>query len=291
MIWPEQRRIVPDPLRAGAVQAQDGRRLAYMEYGSTTGEPVVLIPGAASGAFMAFGGSALLEHDVRLISVDRPGLGGSDPDASKSFESVASDIGDLIDALVGRPVPVVANSQGAPFGIATALSGAATRLVLVSPSDEVAFPATTGLLHPHLRQLVGTVGASASGEAVAMFESFTATSFFDMVMANPAPADEDVYDDPGFRDRFLAVVRAGFRQGARGYAQDTALAMAPWGLDLAELPVPVDILVGRDDEVHSPDRGELLAGRMANAARTVIDDAGSALLWSHPGLVVDRLLR
>jgi pimeloyl-ACP methyl ester carboxylesterase len=81
------------------------------------------VPGAASGSLMRFGEELLDGRDLRLLSVDRPGLGSSDADEGKTLASVGDDLHRLA-ATLGGPVPVVANSQGAPFALAvTAVFG------------------------------------------------------------------------------------------------------------------------------------------------------------------------
>lgn len=269
---------------------RDGRFLAFAEYGVPDGRPVLFVPGAASGRSMAFGGDLLETEDVRLISFDRPGLGRSDnapPHAPKTFASVAADAAELVEHLVGAPIPVVANSQGAPFGIAIALGGTASRLVLVSPSDEVAFPEVHAQLPDDVRSFVSAVGEATDPEA--LFTSFTPASFFEMVMSHPSPTDAAVYEDADFRERFRRAVEEAFAGGPAGYARDTALAMSPWGLDLAAVRVPVHILFGAEDESHSPDRGEALAARFGRAVRSVVPGAGGSLLWADPRRVLQAV--
>jgi pimeloyl-ACP methyl ester carboxylesterase len=261
--------------------------LSFAEYGDPDGSPAVFVPGAASGASMAFGGGVLVDRGIRLISFDRPGLGASESDPEKSVLSVGADTAELIDALIGRAVPVIANSQGAPFAIAAALQGAATRLILASPSDEVAFPAVTEQLPAHFQQLVASVNQGSALEAEQLFAPYTADSFFDMVMSDPVPSDVAVYSDASFRDRFRRVVQEAFAQGPLGYARDTALAMSPWRLDLHSVHVPVHILYGEDDDSHSPDQGEILASRFANASRVIVRRVGGSLLWACPDIVLD----
>lgn len=282
--------FIPEPITRGSVPVGVGRSLAYAEYGCGTGTPVLFIAGAASGALMSFGGPGLERLGIRLISVDRPGLGASSPHAEKTLESVGADLTALVADLVGHPLPIVANSQGAPFAIAAALAGAASRLILVSPSDEVAFPAVTEQLPASMRQLVHAVTAVPAGDALKMFASFTASSFFEMVLGHPAGADVPVYGDSSFRARFRAVVEAGFSQGSLGYAQDTVLAMSRWNIDLSALRVSVDVLFGAEDTVHSPDRGKILASRFPSATRRVVPGLGGSLLWARPELAFDLCL-
>jgi uncharacterized OsmC-like protein len=138
----------------------DGRTLAHRAYGPAGGAPLLFVPGVASGSLMRVGEELLDGRGLRLLSVGRPGLGSSDADAGKTLASVGDDLHRLA-ATLGGPVPVVANSEGAPFALAATLAGAASRLVLVSPVDEVAHRATTALLPEALpealRELFGAM--------------------------------------------------------------------------------------------------------------------------------------
>jgi len=186
-------------------------------------------------------------------------------------------------------VPVVANSQGAPFALAAALAGAASRIVLVSPVDEVAHPAATALLPEPVRALVGAVAADPE-EAAARFAAFSAESLFEFVLGDHRPSDAAVFGDPDFRALFRAALDEGFRQGPGGYARDTVLAMLPWRLDLDAIDVPVTVAFGTDDTSHSADLGVTLAARLPEAERIVVPGVGGSLLWAHPGLALDAAL-
>jgi pimeloyl-ACP methyl ester carboxylesterase len=266
----------------------DGRTLAFRGYGHEGGVPVLFVPGAASGSLMRFGEELLDGRGLQLLSVDRPGLGGSDADRDKSLVSVGDDLRRLT-ATLGGPVPVVANSQGAPFALAAALAGAVSRLVLVSPVDEVAHPPTTALLPEPVRELVAAVAASPD-EAVARFAEFSAESLFDFVLGDHPSSDTAVFGDPDFRALFRAALDEGFRRGPDGYARDTVLAMLPWRLDLDAIDVPVTVLFGADDASHSPDLGAILAARIPTAERIVVPGVGGSLLWARPEPVLDAAL-
>jgi pimeloyl-ACP methyl ester carboxylesterase len=67
-----------------AIVLRDGRQLAYRRYGPADGAPLLFMPGAGCGRLMTFGGAALADHQIQLISVDRPGLGASSPDPLKT---------------------------------------------------------------------------------------------------------------------------------------------------------------------------------------------------------------
>ena len=267
---------------------RQGRRIAYTAYGPASGTPVLFIAGAGCGRRMAFGLEQLDARGVRLISIDRPGIGASDPDPDKTFDSVAADFAAAIDAVAGHPVPVVANSQGAPFGLALAATGCVSHLVLVSPIDDLGHPAVGALLPDAHRAFVAAVAADPDG-AMRDLARYTPTALFDMMMADYPDCDRAVYDDPGFRAMLRTALSDGFARGPAGYARDTLLATCPWPLHLMAPGVGVQVMFGSDDAVHSPDLGATLTDRIPGAARTVVADVGGSLLWAQPSTVLSAL--
>lgn len=265
-----------------------GRRLAYTAYGPTSGTPVLFIPGAGCGRRMAFGLDRLADHGIRLISVDRPGLGASDPDQDKTLDSVAADLAALIDIVVGHAVPVVANSQGAPFGLALSTTGRVSGLLLASPIDDLGHPAVSALLpEPHREFVTGI--AEDPDAAMQELSGYTATMLFDMVMADYPASDEAVYDESGFRTMLRSALADGFAHGPAGYARDTVLATSPWPSHLMHPGVDVGVYFGSDDRVHSPDLGATLTARIPDATRAVLPGVGGSLLWARPEVVFDAV--
>jgi pimeloyl-ACP methyl ester carboxylesterase len=271
------------------VPLPDGRELAYAEYGPATGMPVVFLPGAGCGRLMSFGEELLEVRQVRLVSVDRPGLGMSTLHSEKTFASVAADVASLIDTLAGEPVPLVANSQAAPFGLAVAAVGAASGVVLASPIDDLAHPPIRALLPDEHRALIDGVEADP-GRALTTLSNITPDVLMDMVMRDHPLSDTPVFGDPAFRAGYALALSDGFGCGSEGYARDTVLAMTAWPEDLFPPGVPVVLLMGADDHAHSPDRGATLAARL-DADRTVVDDVGGSLLWARADLVLDAAKR
>lgn len=270
-------------MTAGSVEHQ-GRQVAYTAYGPASGTPVLFIPGAGCGRRMAFGLDRLADQEVRLISVDRPGLGASDPDPDKTLDSVAADLAALIDVAVGHAVPVVANSQGAPFGLALAGTGRVSVLMLVSPIDDLGHPAMTARLpEPHREFVTGI--ADDPNAAMQELSGYTAAKLFDMVMADYPASDRAVYDEPGFRTMLRTALADGFAPGPAGYARDAVLATTAWPSSLLDPGVPVSLFFGGDDHVHSPDQGATLTTRIRGATRAVVTGVGGSLLWARPELV------
>lgn len=123
------------------------------QWGSSDGIPVLLCASAATSRWLGFGG-VVEALGVRLVSVDRPGLGVSTPAPGRTSSYFAGDMRQLC-ALRGLENPaVVANSQGAPFAVACAEAGVAPAMAVVSGTDEVATPQFASVLPADLRGLV-----------------------------------------------------------------------------------------------------------------------------------------
>lgn len=113
-----------DPARLGVTLLPDGRRLGWAEWGPDGGMPVLFCPGAATSRWLGFGSDVVDELGIRLISVDRPGLGASDPRPGRTLTDWARDVAAFAHARNLTGLSVVGFSQGAPFALACAAAGA-----------------------------------------------------------------------------------------------------------------------------------------------------------------------
>lgn len=236
---------------------------------------------------MGFGDGVLHQMGVRLLTMDRPGMGSSTPDPYRTVASTAEDYRAFIAATVDddRVVPVVANSQGAVFGTAIAQTGFASSLTLVGPADEIAHPDIRAMLPPDATKLVDMI-EEAPQEAQRVLEAFTAHDMESMVLAGAGDDDRAFYTSVPFQAVYRAALREGFSNNGIGYVQDTLMAMRRWPVRLNSLRCRVTILFGEHDHTHSPDHGVTLASRIPSATREVIAGAGGALLWTHGGLIL-----
>lgn len=113
----------------------DGRRLAYREYGVSDGRVVLGFHEGVGSSLLPPPAQALAtELGLRVLCVERPGFGQSDPHPSYSFDAVADDVAELCDALGLSDVRLNAVLSGAAPAIKTAirLGSRARSLLLVS---------------------------------------------------------------------------------------------------------------------------------------------------------------
>jgi len=88
--------IVPE--RRQMITLSDRRALAWSEWAPVDGIAVLFCTGAAMSGELGFGEDALDSLALRLIAIDRPGLGRSDAHPNKTLWSWVDDAKQLITA-------------------------------------------------------------------------------------------------------------------------------------------------------------------------------------------------
>jgi pimeloyl-ACP methyl ester carboxylesterase len=289
MVW-QVSLDVSAPARRGAVDVAPQRRMAWSEWGPADGAPVLFSPGAGTSSLLGFAASALERIGARLIAIDRPGLGGSDPSPDRTLLDGAADIRALAAALSLERPAMVGFSQGAPLALACAAAGFVSAVAVVSGTDELGGLALRGMLPPPALDRVDAAAADPAG-AEAMFRGMSADMLIAMVGGSPA-VDLAVYTEPTYAAAFAAALREGFVRGSDGFARDALLAMQRWPFEPAAIRAPVHLWYGRLDgsPFHSPDHGASLAGRIPGAARTVIEGSAGAILWTHGAEILAALI-
>ncbi|MGY1811726.1 alpha/beta fold hydrolase [Blastococcus sp. SYSU D00820] len=285
--------VIPAPERLGSTRLPDGRRLAWSEWGPETGRPVLLFPGAATSRHLGLTAGALSGLDVRLMSIDRPGLGGSDPHPGRTLGTWADDVAAFVALReLGRPAGV-AFSQGAPFGLACAAAGVLSALAVVSGTDELAAPEVRPALVPDVARLVELGGADPAAAAAVFAQLATTDAMWQMVLGMSGPADRAVYEEASFAAAYRQAMEEAFVQGPEGYATDTLLSMRPWPFAADAIDVPVHLWYGALDTspVHAPDAGARLHRAVPGSRHTVLADEGGALLWTRGREVLTALLQ
>lgn len=283
---------VKEPERLGTARLPDGRGLAWAQWGPEDGVPVLFFSGAAMGRSLGFGADILGKQRVRLIAVDRPGLGASDPHPERTLNDWVSDIRHLAQALALPGFRIVGFSQGAPFALACAAAGLPEAVAVVSGQDDLHEPTLSPLLHPNVVGLLGTVAADPKGFEASFARMATVDMMWNLITGTSSSVDRAVYTAPAFEAALRRALGEGFSQGSTGYARDLTLAFGRWPFELSRIQVPVDLWYGGHDTstVHSPDHAALLSRRIPTARRHLLPDAGGSLLWTHAEEILQALL-
>ena len=101
------RTSVERPALEGTVAVRDGRRLSFAEYGSTLGPALVWMHGTpgARRQIPLEARAYVRDHGIRLIGIDRPGIGSSTPHLYPNLRDWTADLEILLDTLGHRHGP------------------------------------------------------------------------------------------------------------------------------------------------------------------------------------------
>ena len=280
------------PSTDATIRLRDGRVLAYCEWG-TAGGPVVL-------AFHGSPGSRLWWPDenatkaagVRLVTVDRPGYGGSDPKPGRPIREWGSDVAELAQGLGVDRFGVVGWSGGAPYAAAVAatLPDRLTGVCLASSASLTYILESTEREADDLRNIDaierrGTVAATLEyAEEIRAWAAGVLQDPAGFVMDDGvSDGDRWLLDDPVLAADLFDSIREALRQGAIGAATDWVALVAPWGFSLDDIHIPVHLWHGRQDPIVDLSDVENVVAGLPNGSLTVWPDVGHfgpAKYWS-----------
>lgn len=258
-----------------------GRRLAYAEFGSPNGISVMYFhgfPGSRLEAAFAERTAAFL--GVRLIAVDRPGIGMSDDCHGRTILGCAQDIRELADNLGLGEFSILGVSGGAPYALACAfkLERRVRSVAIVSgvgppealPGASIASTSGIGLRTVAAAPWLALPLASVLG-ALARHAS---PVLLGMLSARVSHLDRQTLRDGEFRATLATSMREAFRNGRRGASMELKLLSMSWGFDLRELRVPVRIWHGGKDRVVPESMGRFLQQALPNCQATYLREHG-----------------
>lgn len=283
--------FVAPPERQATMQLHDGRRLAWSEWGPVDAIPVLFCTGAGMSGGLGFGASNLPSLGLKLIAIDRPGLGLSDPHPNKTLSSWVDDTREFIQTHALHHVLAVGFSQGAPFAFALAEQGLVEAIAIVSGQDELTHPRLRPLLRPDVAGMIAAVQQDAIAFEQHFSQIATPDGLWQLIINMSAECDRILYESETFGAAYQRALQEGFAQGAQGYARDLLNTFSPWTMKLEDITVPVDLWYGGLDTstVHSPDFGTTLASRLPNASHTIDPEEGGAILWTRSGDILAKL--
>lgn len=266
----------------------DGRRLGWSESGHPRGEPVLFFHGFGTTRVICPPDAPAVGHGLRLIALDRPGIGLSDPKPGRGLLDWPNDVAELADHLGIEQFSIVAWSGGGPYGLACghALASRVKAIAAVSPAAPLARPTDPGYLRWRDRQSVRVAGRAPWVIRLAMWhwgrgQRRDAEAFFEKSVADMCAADQAVLAQPELRSRMIANSAELYRQGGRGMYDEALVLAKPWGFEPSDLRVPVHIWQGGRDETVPAGMAHHLAEVIPGAQMRFFADAGHHLLYQH----------
>lgn len=278
---------------------KDGRTLGYAEYGAPQGKPVFFFHGNPSSRL----GGRLVEEaaneiNVRVIAIDRPGIGLSDFKSGRQYLDWPDDVTELADFLKVNRFAILGISSGVPhtaacaFKIPDRLSAVA---IVSGPCPFGVQVATEGM---NMAWRIRVLAGQKAPWLVRLFFGMTArSSHHDPIGAIsrtlgglPEP-DRVVMARPEIVRWSGDSLREAFRSGPKGVAWDYALFTRPWGFGPDEISVKVQLWHGEVDATIPVRMGYYMAKVIPNCqARFLPDEGHISLIVNHAKEILSDLV-
>jgi pimeloyl-ACP methyl ester carboxylesterase len=273
------------------VQTPDGRTLAVEEAGDPNGRPVMVHEGTPNSRHLyppaAIDAAA---RGLRLISYDRPGYGGSDPQPDRSVADCAADVRAICAELgIGR-LAMWGISGGGPHVLACAallpdLVIAAASLASLAPLDAEGLDwfAGMGELNADDTRLFLRDREAARAKLDADREEILGASAADVVKGLQtllSPTDAAALND-GLADFLVYCDHEGLAPGNEGWWDDGVAHCTPWGFELSAISVPVLLMHGRQDQFVPFGHGQWLAAHIPGVEARLLDHDGHLTLLTN----------
>jgi pimeloyl-ACP methyl ester carboxylesterase len=272
------------PRREAAVDLAGGRRLGIAEFGPADGFPVVWCHGTPGGRRQIPPPAVRYADDVgvRVIAVERPGVGWSTAHLYDHVIDWADDVAEVADELGCDEFGVIGLSGGGPYALASAaanghrvtaaavLGGAAPAVGDEAPRGGILRPMRR--LEPLLSGLREPIAAGFSASAKAL--THVSDQLLPLYVRYGPRSDREVLERPEMQAMFVDDIVNAAQDQFKGLVYDIVLLVRDWGFTMADIDVPVFFWQG-DADLFSPlEHGEFMAGLVADSEFHFMPGAG-----------------
>ena len=262
---------IEKPRAEGRFHLTGGRRLGYADYGDPSGPVVLWFHGTPGGRrqFPLLGRRAAENLGLRVVVVERPGSGLSDPHPYDAVADWAADVAQVADTLDAERLGVIGLSGGGPYALSCAatpaLAGRVAAVAVlggVTPSVGPDATATgpidlTRRFAPVLSGLRRPLAALVAGGLLPIVPlGHWAYRAFSGIMPEP---DQRVFADDEIQAMFIDDIALTSRGRFQALVDDARLFGRDWGFRLADVKAPVRWWHGDADPLVSFEAAEVAA--------------------------------
>jgi pimeloyl-ACP methyl ester carboxylesterase len=284
------------------MRLSDGRRIGCLEVGKADGLPIFHFHGNGSSRLeVMLLADLAAAATVRLIGLDRPGIGDSDPAPGRTLMDWPDDVAQVADRLQIRRFAIASVSAGGAYALACAhrMADRLTACGLVSSicPPELVRQAAPGWMragwwvaqhHPHLVHacMRALLPDSPPDESSAERRLLRVSSW----LARP---DREVLDRPLVRRALVRSMMESRRQGAEANRTEILALLRGWNLRVEQIALR-DIFMwhGAQDRLTPIGPARLLASRLPHCTATFYAGEGHfSTLANHAQEVFAALLK
>lgn len=268
------------PRLEGTVGLRDGRRIGFAEFGDPRGRGVVWLHGTPGARRQIPHEARLiaLERGVRIVGIDRPGIGSSTRYDYPQVRSFAADLEAIADALGLDELAVIGLSGGGPFALS---AGAVLK-------DRVAAIGVLGGVAPSRGPDAIDGGLVALGVRFSWLLEHAQTplgfALANLIrgirpLASPAleiyarlspEGDRRLLGRPEFKAMFIDDILNGTRRQIHAPIADAIAFTKDWGFLAADVDVPVVWWHGDADHIIPFAHGVHMVERLPNAELRIL---------------------
>ena len=272
---------VKRPALEGTVAVRDDRRLSFAEYGTPRGPAIVWMHGTPGARRqIPLEARAIAESSgIRIIGIDRPGIGSSTPHLYPNILDWIHDLALLLDTLAIDTARIIGLSGGGPYALAAG-AGLPDRIHGVGVLGGVAPTRGPDAAEGGVIQLAVRLAPALVAARVPLGVLLTgairlarpvAGPGLDLYAALQPPGDKNLLARPEFKAMFLDDLLNGSRFQTSAPLSDLVLFTRDWGFAPSDVSVPVRWWHGDEDHIVPFAHGQHMVDRLPDATMTVID--------------------
>lgn len=263
------------PKLEGNIAVGEGRQISFAEFGNPQGRAVFWLHGTpgARRQIPTEARTFAARKNIRLIGIDRPGIGSSTPYQYENVLGFTDDLRTVADTLGINRFAVIGLSGGGPYTLAAA----------AAMPDRVVMAAVLGGVAP----LIGEDGISSGLMELAKIVRpvievadtpirWVAGSLMKLIAPFGSPAldlyarispdgDRNLLSRPEFKAMFLDDLLNGSRRQLAAPFADIVVFARDWGFRLEDIKVPVRWWHGDADHIVPYAHGQHAVARIADA--------------------------
>jgi pimeloyl-ACP methyl ester carboxylesterase len=268
------------PRLEGSVAVRGDRRLSFAEFGAPRGPAIIWMhgtPGARRQVPVEARAYAVT-HGLRIIGIDRPGIGSSTPHLYPNVLDWTADLTILADTLAVDTMRVIGLSGGGPYALAAGAAlpdrvhGVGVLGGVAPMQGPDAIRGGVIELAPYAAPLLALARVPlgfALAQAIRVIRPLAGPALDGYAALQPT-GDKQLLARPEFRAMFLDDLLNGSRFQVSAPLADIVLFTRPWGFEAADVTVPVRWWHGDADHIVPHAHGAHLVARLPDARLTTI---------------------